>query len=542
MLSGRADPSNPLFSPGGSAWTNDTRPFLKISPEQDPRLHPRNRCIHEGFLSVALVPIQVEQEIIGLLQLNDRRPGRFSLETIRFFEGLAASFGVTLQRLWEEQALRESRNTLRALFDAIPESMFLMNLDGHIVAANTAFAARFDRTVEDCVGQNLLQLVPSERVASRRAWMSEVVRTRQAVINEEPWGERWLRHNYCPVFGAEGAVQQIVVLAIDIAARKRVEKEREAALIKYQTLFNVLPVGVTVADSKGCLLESNRAAESILGLINPELTQRPLTAAEWKIVRPDGTPMPPEEFPGLRATREQRLVEGIEMGVVKSPEETTWILATAAPAGLPEAGVVIAYSDITERRRTVAALQASESKYRLLSENSGDVIWLFDLPANRFSYVSPSVKQLRGYTAEEVFGQTMEQVLTPKSYRMVMESLPKRLAEMAAGMESARLQTHEVDQTHKDGSIVPTEAVTTLLTGASGQVVQILGVSRDITARKKAENALAAQLAELQRWHHATVGRETRVLELKAEVNRLLAAAGQPPRYASAATAAAPAA
>ena len=55
----------------------------------------------------------------------------------------------------------------------------------------------------------------------------------------------------------------------------------------------------------------------------------------------------------------------------------------------------------------------------------------------------------------------------------------------------------------------------------------------DITARKGVESALAAQMQELQRWHAATLGRETRVMELKSEVNRLLVAAGKAPRYQS---------
>jgi hypothetical protein len=59
-------------------------------------------------------------------------------------------------------------------------------------------------------------------------------------------------------------------------------------------------------------------------------------------------------------------------------------------------------------------------------------------------------------------------------------------------------------------------------------------LSFDITGRKRAEAQLAEQLDELQRWHAITLGRETRILDLKREVNELLAQAGQPPRYPSA--------
>ena len=99
VLSGKDNNTNPLFTSGGSAWTNNSLTLLDLSPDQDPRLHPRNRCVHEGFLSiVALIPIRENQEIIGLLQLNERGKDRFTLNMIHFFEGISASIGVALQR------------------------------------------------------------------------------------------------------------------------------------------------------------------------------------------------------------------------------------------------------------------------------------------------------------------------------------------------------------------------------------------------------------------------------------------------------------
>lgn len=141
-------------------------------------------------------------------------------------------------------------------------------------------------------------------------------------------------------------------------------------------------------------------------------------------------------------------------------------------------------------RQSTRLLQANEARYRLLSENSSDVIWLFDLEANRFTYVSPSVERLRGFTAEEVLQQKFEDVLTPESYRMIAEALPQRLNAFAAGDESMRSMTHEIVQTCKDGSTVPTEVVTTLIADSGRRVTHILGVSRDITVRRRLEAQL----------------------------------------------------
>ena len=98
VISGKSDPANPFFTAGGSFWTNDSFPLLEIPSEDDPRIHPRNECIHQGYASVALVPIRNKERIVGLIQFNDRRKGRFTLDSVALLEGIAAHIGEMLMR------------------------------------------------------------------------------------------------------------------------------------------------------------------------------------------------------------------------------------------------------------------------------------------------------------------------------------------------------------------------------------------------------------------------------------------------------------
>lgn len=104
---------SPLLTPRGSFWTNDSAPLLDLPPEEDPRSRPRNQCIHHGYASVALVPIRSQEQIIGLIQLNDRRKDRFTLERIEVLEFVASQIGEALVRKRIEHALRESEQQLR---------------------------------------------------------------------------------------------------------------------------------------------------------------------------------------------------------------------------------------------------------------------------------------------------------------------------------------------------------------------------------------------------------------------------------------------
>jgi PAS domain S-box-containing protein len=140
---------------------------------------------------------------------------------------------------------------------------------------------------------------------------------------------------------------------------------------------------------------------------------------------------------------------------------------------------------------------SGESPFRLILENTSDTIWIVDLATSRFTYVSPSIYRLRGYRPEEILGQTMQDVLTPESYQYVSAGFPARLASFLAGDVEAGYGISEVDQYHKDGSLVHTEVSTTFLTDEAGQPTAVLGVSRNITERKQAQAALQQRNREL---------------------------------------------
>ncbi len=150
------------------------------------------------------------------------------------------------------------------------------------------------------------------------------------------------------------------------------------------------------------------------------------------------------------------------------------------------------------------ALQAERERRQLADQldlvvrHANDVIWLYDLASARFSYVSPSVQRLRGYTVEEAQAQTLEQALAPESARVVAARLPHRLARFTAGDESSRTESIELELVCKDGSTVPTETATTLITDEQGRPAQIQGVTRDLTERRRYERRLQLLIRVIQ--------------------------------------------
>lgn len=122
VLSGCPNRSVPFFTEGGSFWTNSMTEMVAGETSDVLRTRIRNRCGQAGYESVALIPLRSGDEIVGLLQLNDTRRGRFTSETIRFFEEIGASIGIGLARMRDvaerEHAERELhlRNRIAEVF------------------------------------------------------------------------------------------------------------------------------------------------------------------------------------------------------------------------------------------------------------------------------------------------------------------------------------------------------------------------------------------------------------------------------------------
>ncbi len=161
VIRGRFDPTKPFFTAAGSFWTNNTTALLASTIEEDRQSRTRNRCNGEGYESVALIALRVGEDTLGLLQLNDRRIGRFSIETIAQWERLAGYLAVALAKFRTEDDLKESRAEFESLFSSSNEGIALHELvyadDGNVVdyrviKVNSAFEATTGIAKEKATG------------------------------------------------------------------------------------------------------------------------------------------------------------------------------------------------------------------------------------------------------------------------------------------------------------------------------------------------------------------------------------------------------
>jgi PAS domain S-box-containing protein len=279
VISGRTDPANPLFTPGGSCWLNDSSPLVAIPASEDPRHRPRNQCVHHGYASLALVPIRNDGQIVGLIQLNDRRKGRFIPATVEILEGIAAHLGGALMRKHAEDALRASQQLIEGIMNAIPVSVFWKDKNLVYLGCNTAFAQDAGYAgPADIIGKDDFQMAWRELAEGYRSDDCQVISSGQSkLLFEETQttttGETTtVLSSKLPLRDAQGGIIGVLGTYMDITARKRVQESHDRLAMAVEQAAET----IVITDTEGTILYANPAFEKTSGYTRAEaLGQNP---------------------------------------------------------------------------------------------------------------------------------------------------------------------------------------------------------------------------------------------------------------------------
>ncbi|MBU0970172.1 MAG: PAS domain S-box protein, partial [Proteobacteria bacterium] len=163
--------------------------------------------------------------------------------------------------------------------------------------------------------------------------------------------------------------------------------------------------------------------------------------------------------------------------------------------------------EVEEHCRAREMLYKTQERYRLIAENVADVIWVTTLSLE-LTYISPSVYQQRGYTADEAMAQSIDEIIPPLDLERAISMLGEKLAQIQAGDPGGwEPVIFEMEQCHKDGSLIWTSNNARIIKGPDNQPEGVLGVTRDITVQKRAEREkINAERYAVEREKHAMVG------------------------------------
>ncbi len=390
------------------------------------------------------------------------------------------------------QLVEAELRLFKAVVEVSEEAIAISRPDGQLHYINPAHEKLFGYALAEARERNYRDYYPP----------ASVVILEEEVVPRLARGESWKGElevqdrggRRFPLWERAGALRQIDgTLDYAFGFMHEISKRRatEMALVRKEEeqrkLIDGLPIGVVIAGFPD-YQNIHYINEQFTRVYGYTLEDIP-TAEDWFVkAYPD-----PRYRSQVRELWDQALRgSGERQGSVESHEyrircKDGQTRPTLISAVMLEGRLVGTLVDLSTYHQLEERARRSEERFRLIAEHSRDLIWTMNL-AGEFTYLSPSLEPFLGYTPEEYRSLPPGSIFSPESYARVQEILAAARARIAAGLPCAF--EAELENRAKDGSCPWSQVVAVAMYDRDGQFTEFMGISRDITLRKRQEEAL----------------------------------------------------
>ena len=457
---------------------------------------------HEFLVALREVPIMKQQQfekISQLLYTFTKTLSDKAYNNLLLKQQLLEKEKIIAQKNESDKALYENLLKQKVIFDTAPVGICISDENGQIIEANKLAEHLLGLSREEQEKRKIngiewqiihpdgTPMLAEEYASVRALTEKKLVSGVELGIVKENNQVTWLNVAAAPI-PIEGV--GVSITFNDVTEKCLIEKSLKESKERYQTLFDNSPDAYLIY-TEGVFSDCNQA------------TCKMLKADRNYVIGKRPEELSPEYQPsGIESSiaAQQKIDQGFEKGIttfewkhIRSDGTDFDVEVSIASITLDNApALFITWRDISERNKAYKTLHESESKYRMLTENMKDVVWTMGVDDLKFSYVSPSVYKLRGFTPEEVMAAPLTNALPSEAIKQIEKQLKLELNNyLASDKQNPQFKTNELPQPRKDGSWVWTEVVTSVVPNELTGKIEVLGVSRDIAERKKYELDLA---------------------------------------------------
>jgi PAS domain S-box-containing protein len=417
------------------------------------------------------------------------------------------------ERRQAEQALRESEEHFRKIFEEGSIGMVLTSPEGRFLNVNPAFCRMLGYDQREMMKLTFLDVThPDHREADRenvrKLWQGQIpgYRTEKRYLGKG--GDlRWGRLSASLLRGSDGLPRFALAMVEDITESRRVQEEFRELGRRQEAILASVPDIIMEVDIDKVYTWANQAGRDFFG---PDVIGR--VASDYFEGEQDTYA---QIEPLLRGDTRLFYVESWQRRRDGQKRLLAWWCKSLKDSAGRVVGALSTARDITESKQAELALRESEQKYRDLVENINDVVYNVS-PEGAILYLSPVVGRVLGYSAEEIVGKDFPSLFHP-------EELPRLRAGVSEVM-AGRFQPREYRLRRKDGSYIWVQTSSRLIPGTGGQADIITGSFVDINARKLAEEELDQHRRNLE---ELVRGRTAELQRAHQQISHILQAAGE---------------
>jgi PAS domain S-box-containing protein len=380
------------------------------------------------------------------------------------------------------RASRESEAKYRALVDQSLQGIVVTHGPPlRVIYANSAFEEITGYTLQELIAleDNLDRLIyPADRTlvlerAQQRLRDEVVPPSYEYRIVHKNGDIRWVLNYASRIeYDGEPAIQSAIA---DITERKQAELALHESEEKYSNLFQYFHDAIFLHDLEGNIIDVNQQFIDQFGYSREELLTMKIADMH-----------PPDAIEASHEVVDRIVREGSIHYEIAFKRKNGEVFPAEVSSSLFNIGgqkVIQGIArDITERRRAEEQLKEREQRYRALFENTNDAVFILSLDMVHLE-VNQRAADLLGYTIEELLGVPVRDVVAPGEY-------PDSQRVIRALLAGEQVPVYERLFRRKDGTIFPVEINAALVTDAEGNPLHFQSVVRDITERKRAEQAL----------------------------------------------------
>ena len=371
-------------------------------------------------------------------------------------------------------ALRASEERYRTLAESSPDAIFILDRDIKVEYVNSTAAGVWGRPPGDLIGLPQSALFPPETARHHEETVRDVFATGKPVCQDEPLafptGEQWIEIRLAPLFDAHGSAASVMCICRDITQRKRAEQQLTEALDLNQKMLAAATMGMAAYKASGeCIFANEALARSVGGSVSEVLQGNFRHLEDW-------------ERSGLLHLADEALSQGearsAEVFAVTRFGKAVWLDCHAArfvSNGQPH--LLMMALDISQRK-------LAERLQKALLDNIPDPAWLKDAEG-RFLACNQALAVFYGLPIEALLGKTVFDIMPHEAERMTRED--KKV------MQARRSVVGEAPVRDARGNMRWLESIKSPLSNERDEVIGTVGIARDITSRKRAENLLQAQ-------------------------------------------------